>query len=54
MVQINDNTKYVIGIDFGHGETAAAVYDISLKGKPEKINIIPGKEVVPSAIAIIL
>lgn len=54
MININDNTKYVIGIDFGHGETAAAVYDIAKKGKPEKINIRPGKDVVPSAVAIIL
>lgn len=53
MVQINNNIKYIIGIDFGHGETATAIYDI-LQEKVDKINIIPGHDVVPSAVAIIM
>lgn len=53
MCRIEENiTKFVVGIDFGHGETAAALYDIE-KGETKKLDIVPGKSVVKSAVAIL-
>lgn len=28
MKQVTQNTEFIIGIDFGHGETSAAFYDL--------------------------
>lgn len=53
MYRIEENkTKFVVGIDFGHGETAAALYDIE-KGETKRLDILPGKSVVKSAVAIL-
>ena len=52
MKEVTPNTEFVIGIDFGHGETSAAFY--SLRGEDNKIDldILPGQKVIKSAVAI--
>lgn len=30
MKQVTQNTEFIIGIDFGHGETSAAFYEFNL------------------------
>lgn len=51
---INENTEFIIGIDFGHGETSAAYYSLRDENEPKKdIDILPGKPVIPSAVAIL-
>ncbi|WP_300938143.1 Hsp70 family protein [Bacteroides acidifaciens] len=52
MKEVTPNTEFVIGIDFGHGETSAAFY--SLSGSEDKfdLDILPGQKVIKSAVAI--
>ena len=52
MKQITQNTEFIIGIDFGHGETSAAFYDLRDQGKMD-LDILPGLKVVKSAVAIL-
>lgn len=52
MVQVTQNTEFIIGIDFGHGETSAAFYNIKNQKKKD-LDILPGKKVVKSAVAIL-
>ena len=52
MKTITKDTEFIIGIDFGHGETSANFY--SLKGKGTKdLDISKGKKVIKSAVAIL-
>ncbi len=53
MKEITATTDYIIGIDFGHGETAAALYNIN-KNNLENLDILPGKHIVKSMVAITL
>lgn len=52
MKQITQNTEFIIGIDFGHGETSAAFYDLQNPGSMD-LDILPGLNVVKSAVAIL-
>ena len=52
MKQVTQNTEFIIGIDFGHGETSAAFYDLKTQEKKD-LNILPGLIVVKSAVAIL-
>lgn len=52
MVQVTQNTEFIIGIDFGHGETSAAFYSIINQEKKD-LDILPGRKVVKSAVAIL-
>lgn len=52
MKQVTQNTEFIIGIDFGHGETSAAFYDLKTQEKKD-LNILPGLTVVKSAVAIL-
>lgn len=52
MVQVTQNTEFIIGIDFGHGETSAAFYSLSNQEKKD-LDILPGLKVVKSAVAIL-
>lgn len=52
MKQITPNTEFIIGIDFGHGETSAAFYNVKNQEKFD-INILPGLKVIKSAVAIL-
>lgn len=47
-----DKTEYIIGIDFGHGETSAAICRIDNNKDPEDIELIEGKKAIPSTIYI--
>lgn len=49
---IDNNTEFLIGIDFGHGETSACQYSLKKKDDWQDIDIMPGEKVVKSAIAI--
>lgn len=49
---ITESTEFIIGIDFGHGETSASFYNI-LNEEKEDLDILPGKKVVKSAVAIL-
>lgn len=35
MKQVTQNTEFIIGIDFGHGETSAAFYDLKTQEKKD-------------------
>ena len=52
MKQITPNTEFIIGIDFGHGETSAAVYSLKTQ-ECSDIDILPGLKVIKSAVAIL-
>ena len=52
MKQVTQNTEFIIGIDFGHGETSAAFYDLKTQEKKD-LDILPGLKVVKSAVAIL-
>lgn len=52
MKKITQNTEFIIGIDFGHGETSAAFYDLQNPGNMD-LDILPGLKVVKSAVAIL-
>lgn len=41
MKQVTQNTEFIIGIDFGHGETSAAFYDLKTQEKKD-LDILPG------------
>lgn len=48
-----EQIEYVIGIDFGHGETSAAITRIDCNDDPEDIDITgTGQKVIPSAMHI--
>lgn len=51
MRKITDSTNYIIGIDFGHGETAAALYNIRQEVL-QNLDILPGRHIVKSMVAI--
>lgn len=52
MKQVTPNTEFIIGIDFGHGETSAAFYNLKTQDKFD-IDILPGLKVIKSAVAIV-
>lgn len=52
MKQITQNTEFIIGIDFGHGETSASYYDLQNQDKID-LDILPGLKVVKSAVAVL-
>ena len=52
MKKVTQNTEFIIGIDFGHGETSAAFYDLKTQEKKD-LDILPGLKVVKSAVAIL-
>lgn len=48
-----DQIEYIIGIDFGHGETSAAICRVDNNKDPEDIDLTgTGKEAIPSTIYI--
>lgn len=47
-----EQIEYVIGIDFGHGETSAAITRIEGNNDPEDIEITRGKKAIPSVMHI--
>lgn len=47
----NQNTEFIIGIDFGSTETSATLYDLRSE-LTYNIDILPGQKVVKSAVAI--
>ena len=55
MKQITNNTEFIIGIDFGHGETSASFYALHSNSAESKkdLNITSGKDVIKSAVAIL-
>lgn len=54
MKQVTNDTEFIIGIDFGHGETSACFYDLTAKTEPQKdLDILPGRKVIKSAVAIL-
>lgn len=53
MKQVTKNTEFIIGVDFGHGETSACFYDLKKSNEPQKdLDILPGLHVIKSAVAI--
>ncbi|MBQ0142853.1 MAG: hypothetical protein KBT06_08670 [Prevotellaceae bacterium] len=52
MVTVTSDTEFIIGIDFGHGETSAAFYGITTPEKKD-LDILPGLNVIKSAVAIL-
>ena len=52
MYIITNNTEFIIGIDFGHGETSARFYDLRNQDTKD-LDILPGLKVVKSAVAIL-
>ncbi len=52
MRPITNNTEFIIGIDFGHGETSARFYNLQNQDQ-EDIDILPGQKVIKSAVAIL-
>lgn len=52
MTPITNNTEFIIGIDFGHGETSARFYNLQNEDQ-EDIDILPGQKVIKSAVAIL-
>ena len=52
MKSVTDNTEFIIGVDFGHGETSAAFYDLRSQEKFD-LDILPGLKVIKSAVAIL-
>lgn len=56
MKKITENTEFIIGIDFGHGETSAAFYDLKKKDNDNvltDLDILPGLDHIASAVAIL-
>ena len=54
MKQVTKNTEFIIGVDFGHGETSACFYDLKKSNEPQKdLDILPGLHVIKSAVAIL-
>lgn len=52
MRQVTQNTEFIIGIDFGHGETSAAFYNLKTQEKKD-LDILPSLKVIKSAVAIL-
>lgn len=52
LINLTSDHKYVIGIDFGHGETSAAIACINSIEKPKDIDLGCGNMNIPSAILI--
>lgn len=52
LVSVTPDTEFIIGIDFGHGETSAAFYSIATQDKTD-LDILPGVKVIKSAVAIL-
>ena len=52
MRPITNNTEFIIGIDFGHGETSARFYNLQNQDHKD-IDILPGQKVIKSAVAIL-
>lgn len=52
MKPITEKTEFIIGIDFGHGETSARFYDLTSEDCKD-LDIFPGKKVIKSAVAIL-
>lgn len=52
MKTITKDTEFIIGIDFGHGETSANFYSLKDKGTKD-LDISKGKKVIKSAVAIL-
>ena len=52
MKEVTQNTEFIIGIDFGHGETSAAFYNLKTQEKFD-LDILPGHKVIKSAVAIL-
>lgn len=48
-IKVTDKIKYIIGIDFGHGETSAAVCNLDENDNPHDIEF-QGKYSIPTAI----
>lgn len=48
---ITEQTEFIIGIDFGHGETSACFYGLHDE-KSMDLHILPGKKVIKSAVAV--
>lgn len=54
MKQVTQNTEFIIGIDFGHGETSACFYDLQNSKEPLlDLDMSPGKKTTISAVAIL-
>lgn len=60
MQPITENTEFIIGIDFGHGETSACFYNLKKKVDATErkdvttdLDVTPGNKVVYSAVAIV-
>lgn len=54
MKQVTKDTEFIIGIDFGHGETSACFYDLKDGNEPQKdLDILPSLKVIKSAVAIL-
>lgn len=54
MKQVTKDTEFIIGIDFGHGETSACFYDLKGGNEPQKdLDILNGRKVIKSAVAIL-
>lgn len=51
-VNLNSNIKYVIGIDFGHGETSAAIARLDTPFEVKDVDMGGGLRSIPSAILI--
>lgn len=52
MNPITNNTEFIIGIDFGHGETSASFYNLQNEDQKD-IDILPDQKVIKSAVAIL-
>ena len=52
MTKVTKDTDFIIGIDFGHGETSAAYYGIKKPGVSD-LEILPGRKAIPSAVALL-
>lgn len=52
VVPQNDRIEYIIGIDFGHGETSAAICRVDNMKDPEDIEIARGQKAIPSVMYI--
>lgn len=53
MKPITNKTEFIIGIDFGHGETSACYQDLREKDEWKDLDILPGKKVIKSAVSIV-
>ena len=52
MIPVTEQTEFIIGIDFGHGETSASYYDLRNEDHAD-LDILPGRKIVKSAVAIL-